>query len=113
MSISDYIWKCSHLGKRIPRFKQGEEGKRPLDVWGLCPGIFILRKTKDILINIWLKCDDELRKKAFKLVEKYPEDKEVIFAACSYLFIRYLMTYAIQWAKFQIPGWYYIGPIER
>lgn len=38
-----------------------------------------LRKTKDILINIWLKSDDELRKEAFRLVEKYPEDKIVIF----------------------------------
>ena len=46
---------------------------------GSAPEIFILRKTKDILINIWLKCDGELREKAFKLVEKYPEDKEAIF----------------------------------
>lgn len=38
-----------------------------------------LRKTKDILINIWLKSDDEIRREAFKLVEKYPEDKEAIF----------------------------------
>lgn len=38
-----------------------------------------LIKTKDILINIWLKSDDELRKEAFKLVEKYPEDKGAIF----------------------------------
>ena len=31
-----------------------------------------LRKTKDILINIWIKGDDDIRPGAFELVEKYP-----------------------------------------
>ena len=38
-----------------------------------------LRKTKDILINIWIKGDDDIRQGAFELVEKYPEDKNAVF----------------------------------
>lgn len=38
-----------------------------------------LRKAKDILIHIWLKSDDGLRKEAFNLVESFPEDKVAIF----------------------------------